>query len=49
MGITGVEISMMIADILTFIICIPFAISFFKEINKRIALESEETKEETTV
>ena len=49
MGITGVEISMMIADILTFIICIPFAISFFKEINKRIALESEEIKEETIV
>ena len=36
MGITGVEFSMMIADILTFIICIPFAISFFKEINKKI-------------
>lgn len=49
MGITGVEISMMIADILTFIICIPFAISFFKEINKRIALENEEIKEETIV
>ncbi len=37
-GITGVEISMMIADLLTFLICIPFAISFFKEINKKIAL-----------
>ena len=49
MGITGVEISMMIADILTFIICIPFAISFFKEINSKIDINVEITNEETTV
>ena len=36
MGVTGVELSLMIADILTFFICIPFAISFFKEINNHI-------------
>lgn len=34
-GITGVELSMMIADILTFILCIPFAFNFFKEIKKK--------------
>jgi Na+-driven multidrug efflux pump len=39
MKITGVEISMMIADILTFIVCIPFAISFFKEINSKISAD----------
>ena len=42
MGISGVEISLMIADILTFIICIPFAISFFKEINNHMAEDSKE-------
>ena len=36
MGVTGVELSLMIADILTFFICIPFAISFFREINNHI-------------
>ena len=39
MEITGVELSMMIADILTFIVCIPFAISFFKEINSKISTD----------
>ena len=47
MGITGVELSMMIADLLTFVIVIPFTISFFKEINDKIkALEIEETNKE---
>lgn len=45
MGVLGVEISLMIADVLTFIICIPFAISFLKEINNH----QEETKEELIV
>ena len=44
-GVTGVELSLMIADILTFIICIPFAFSFFKEINSHIALENSTTVE----
>ena len=48
-GITGVEISMMIADILTFIICIPFAISFFKEINSKIDIDFEKVNEDMTV
>ena len=34
--IKGVELSMMIADILTCLACIPFAIFYFKEINKKI-------------
>jgi len=47
MGIIGVELSMMIADLLTFVIVIPFTISFFKEINDKIkALEIEETNKE---
>ena len=47
-GITGVEISLMVADILTFIICIPFAILFFKEINKKkLELEINNTELET--
>lgn len=47
-GITGVEISLMVADVLTFIICIPFAILFFKEINKkRMELEINNTELET--
>lgn len=39
-GIKGVELSMMVADILTCIACIPFAVFYFKEINKKIS-ESE--------
>ena len=35
-GVTVVELSLMIADILTFFICIPFTISFFKDINNHI-------------
>ena len=47
-GITGVELSLMIADILTFIISIPFAISFLKEINnKQLELENKEIIAET--
>ena len=45
-GITGVEISLMIADILTCIACIPFAISFFKEINKKIEIDYQKQLEE---
>lgn len=48
-GVTGVELSLMIADILTFIICIPFAISFFKEINKHIDETNNELVEEVQI
>ena len=45
-GVMGVELSLMIADILTFVLCIPFAINFFKEINKKqveLGIINEET------
>ena len=49
MGVTGVELSLMIADILTFIICIPFAFSFFKEINNHIKETDTPIIEETQI
>lgn len=48
-GVTGVELSLMIADILTFFICIPFAISFFKEINSHIDMESNTQTEDIQI
>lgn len=48
-GITGVEISMMIADIITCIACIPFAMSFFKEINKKIEIDISNSNDAVTV
>ena len=48
-GVTGVELSLMIADILTFVLCIPFAIDFFKEINKKQAELIKTTEEVNTI
>ena len=48
-GVTGVELSLMIADILTFILCIPFAINFFKEINLKQAELNQPIEENNTI
>ena len=48
-GVTGVELSLMIADILTFFICIPFAISFFKDINNHMEMLDNTEQIETQI
>lgn len=48
-GVTGVELSLMIADILTFFICIPFALSFFKDINNHMKEDINNLEEFTQI